>query len=321
MNFHTPVIFGRQLNLFLSIFADRYLSSKCMTKRKPRRLKKRIFTSYITSTVSITLVLFLLGLLALILLNAGRLTDYVRERIGFTLVLHDDLKDGDIRRLENQLNAQPFAREIKYIDKETAARIMQEELGEDFEGFLGYNPLFATMEVKLYAPYTNADSLAVLEKNLLQYPQVKEVFYQRSLVTVINENVRKISIFLVIFSSLMLFVFSVLINNTIRISIYAQRFIINNMLLVGATRSYVRKPFVRKSIIFGLYGSLLSSALLTAIMLTYKKEISGIINLDDLAILGTVIAIVFLAGILLSWLSTHLAVNRFLRMKFDELFY
>ena len=292
-----------------------------MTKKKPRRLKKRIITSYVTSTVSITLVLFLLGLLALILLNAGRLTDYVRERIGFTLVLHDELKDGDIRRLENQLNAQPFAREIKYIDKETAARIMQEELGEDFEGFLGYNPLFATMEVKLYAPYTNADSLAVLEKNLLQFPQVKEVFYQKSLVTVINENVRKISIFLVIFSGLMLFVFTVLINNTIRISIYAQRFIINNMLLVGATRSYVRKPFVRKSIIFGLYGSLLSSGLLVAIMLTYKKEISGIINLDDLVILGTVIAIVFVAGMLLSWLSTHLAVNRFLRMKFDELFY
>lgn len=292
-----------------------------MTKRKPRRLKKRIFTSYITSTVSITLVLFLLGLLALILLNAGRLTDYVRERIGFTLVLHDELKDEDVRRLQNQLNAQPFARETKYIDKETAAQMMQEELGEDFEGFLGYNPLFATMEVKLYAPYTNADSLAVLEKNLLQFPQVKEVFYQKSLVTVINENVRKISIFLVIFSSLMLFVFSVLINNTIRISIYAQRFIINNMLLVGATRSYVRKPFVRKSVIFGLYGALLSSGLLAAIMLTYKKEISGIINLDDLVILGTVIAIVFVAGILLSWLSTHLAVNRFLRMKFDELFY
>lgn len=305
----------------MSIFAVRHLTNKCMTKKKPRRLKKRIFTSYVTSTVSITLVLFLLGLLALILLNAGRLTDYVRERIGFTLVLHDELKEADIRRLENQLNARPFAREIKYIDKETAARIMQEELGEDFEGFLGYNPLFATMEVKLYAEYTNADSLAVLEKNLLQFPQVKEVFYQKSLVTVINENVRKISIFMVIFSALMLFVFIVLINNTIRISIYAQRFIINNMLLVGATRSYVRKPFVRKSIIFGLYGSLLSSGLLAAIMLTYKKEISGIINLDDLVILGTVIVIVFVAGIVLSWLSTHLAVNRFLRMKFDELFY
>ena len=305
----------------MSIFAVRHLTNKCMTKKKPRRLKNRIFTSYVTSTVSITLVLFLLGLLALILLNAGRLTDYVRERIGFTLVLHDELKEADIRRLENQLNARPFAREIKYIDKETAARIMQEELGEDFEGFLGYNPLFATMEVKLYAEYTNADSLAVLEKNLLQFPQVKEVFYQKSLVTVINENVRKISIFMVIFSALMLFVFIVLINNTIRISIYAQRFIINNMLLVGATRSYVRKPFVRKSIIFGLHGSLLSSGLLAAIMLTYKKEISGIINLDDLVILGTVIVIVFVAGIVLSWLSTHLAVNRFLRMKFDELFY
>ena len=186
-----------------------------------------------------TLVLFLLGLLALILLNAERLNDYVREKIGFTLVLSEELRDAEILRLEKTLSAKPFAREVIYIDKETAAKTLQEELGEDFSGFLGYNPLFATLEIKLNAEYTHADSLAVLEKNLLQLPQVTEVFYQRSLVSVINENVRKISIFLIIFSSLMLFVFSVLINNTIRISIYSQRFIIHNMLMVGADRKSV----------------------------------------------------------------------------------
>lgn len=293
-----------------------------MARQKPKkRLRKRIFTSYLTSTVSITLVLFLLGLMALILLNAERLNDYVREKIGFTLVMSDDLKEDDILRLEKRLSAEPYAKEVIYIDKETAAKTLQEELGEDFAGFLGFNPLFATLEIKLFSAYTHSDSLAVLEKNLMQLPQVKEVFYQRSLVSVINENVRKISIFLLIFSSLMLFVFSVLINNTIRISIYSQRFIINNMLLVGATRSFVRKPFVRKSILFGIYGAVFSSVLLSILMLTYKKELSGIINPDDYVVLGLVTILVFAVAIFLSWISTHLAVNRFLKMKFDELFY
>jgi len=292
-----------------------------MAKQKPKRLRKRIFTSYLTSTVSITLVLFLLGLLTLILLNAGRLNDYVREKIGFTLVLQDDLREAEILRLEKMLSAEPFAKEVIYVDKETAAKTLQDELGEDFTGFLGFNPLFATLEIKLFSEYTQADSLALLESNLLKLPQVTEVFYQRSLVSVINENVRKISIFLLIFSGLMIFVFSVLINNTIRISIYSQRFIINNMLLVGATRGFVRKPFVRKSIILGVYGAVLSGILLSALMLTYKKELSGIINPDDLLVLGLVLAVVFIAGIFLSWVSTYLAVNRFLKMKFDELFY
>jgi cell division transport system permease protein len=292
-----------------------------MGKSKPKKLKERIFTSYLTSMVSITLVLFLLGLLFLIILNAGRLSEYVREKIGFTLVLRDELKETDIERLQKNLTAEPFVKSLRYIDKETAALELQKELGEDFTGFLGYNPLFSSIEIRLFAPYTHSDSLALLEKDLMQLPQVKEVFYQRSLVSVINENVKKISIFLLIFSALMLFVFSALINNTIRISIYSQRFIINNMMLVGATRSFVRKPFIRKSILYGIYGAVLSCLLLGAFMFTYKKELSGVIDTHDFRIMGTVFLAVLFLGILLSWLSTRIAVNRFLKMKFDELFY
>lgn len=292
-----------------------------MAKTRPKRLKKRIFTSYLTTTVSITMVLFLVGLLALIFLNAGRLTDYVREKIGFTLVLNDDVKDADLQRLEKQLSAQPFVKETNYVDKEAAARIFKEELGEDFSGFLGFNPLFASIEVKLFAPYTEADSLKIIEEKMLQYPQVKEVYYQRSLVSVINDNVRKISIFLIIFCALMLFIFIALINNTIRMSVYAQRFIINNMLLVGATRAFVRRPFVRKSVAYSLYGAFFASALLSFIMFTYKEELTGVFNETDLMVLAIVIAIVFVSAILLSWISTSVSVNRFLKMKFDELFY
>ncbi|HOI48144.1 MAG TPA: permease-like cell division protein FtsX [Prolixibacteraceae bacterium] len=292
-----------------------------MSKQKPKRLKKRIFTSYVTSTVSITLVLFLLGLLVLILLNAGRLSEYVREKIGFTLVLHDDLREAEVKQLQRKLSVAPFVKETRYIDKEQAAQELTKELGEDFTGFLGFNPLFSSIEVKLFAPYTSSDSLAVLEKDLLSFPQVKEVFYQRSLVSVINDNVQKVGFFLLVFSGLMLFVFVMLINNTIRISIYSQRFIINNMLLVGATRKFVRRPFVRKSILFGVYGAFFSNALLAGLMFTYEKELSGVVDLEDLRMLGIVFLTVFVLGVILSWLSTRIAVNKFLKLKFDELFY
>lgn len=292
-----------------------------MARGKPRRLKKRIFTSYLTSTVSITLVLFLLGLLSLVMLNAERLTNYVREKIGFTLMLNHSLSDAEISRLESLLEAQPYVRAVTFIDKEEAAVQLAAELGEDFVGFLGYNPLFDAIEIKLNADWTHPDSLVVLESRLTEFPQVKEVFYQKSLVSVINENVRKLGIFLLIFSGLMLFVFSVLINNTIRISMYAQRFIINNMLLVGATHRFVRRPFVRKSLMFGFYGGLIANLLLGAIMITYKKELSGVINQEDIIVLGIVAATVFATGFLITWLSTRLAVNRFLRMRFEDLFY
>ncbi|HNQ36908.1 MAG TPA: permease-like cell division protein FtsX [Prolixibacteraceae bacterium] len=292
-----------------------------MGKSKPKKLKERIFTSWLTSMVSITLVLFLLGLLVMILFNAGRLSDYVREKIGFTLVLREDLPGQEIDKLQKALTAEPWVKSLRYIDKESAAKELETELGEDFTGFLGFNPLFSSLEVKLFAPYTHSDSLALIEKDLIQLPQVREVFYQRSLVSVINENVRRISIFLLIFSGLMLFVFSVLINNTIRISVYSQRFIINNMMLVGATRRFVRRPFVNKSIMYGIYGALLSSLLLAALMFTYKRELSGMIDFNDFLLMGLVFLIVLAMGILLSWISTHIAVNRFLKMKFDEMFF
>ncbi len=309
----------REISLLLLVITAEI--DRKMGKSKPKKMKERIITSYLTSMVSITLVLFLFGMLFLVVLNAGRLSEYVREKIGFTLLLRDELKETDIERFQKKLSTEPFVKSLRYIDKETASLELQKELGEDFTGFLGYNPLFSSIEIKLYAPYTHSDSLAVLEKNLVQLPQVKEVFYQRSLVSVINENVRKISIFLLIFSALMLFVFSALINNTIRISIYSQRFIINNMMLVGATRSFVRQPFVRKSILYGIYGAILSCLLLAALMFTYKNELSGIIHIYDFKILSLVFLMVLCLGILLSWFSTRIAVNRFLKMKFDELFY
>jgi cell division transport system permease protein len=155
----------------------------------------------------------------------------------------------------------------------------------------------------------------------MEFPQVKEVFYQQSLVSVINENVKKITVFLLIFFGLLFFVFSVLINNTIRISVYAQRFIINNMLLVGATRGFVRRPFIKRSIGLGIWGAVFSCLLLVGLMLTLMREFNAVITENDILMMGTVFLLVLTSGILLSWLSTTISVNRFLKMKFDELFY
>ena len=292
-----------------------------MGRQRPKKLRKKIITSYLTSTVSITLVLFLLGLLTLVLINAGRLSNYVKEKIGFTLVLHDNIKEVEIIRLQKLLNATDFVKTTRYVDKEDATRELQEQLGEDFTGFLGFNPLFSSIDVKLYAPYTHPDSLVVLEKDLLQYPEVKEVYYQRNLVTVINENVRKISLFLLLFSGLLALIFIALINNTIRISIYSHRFIIHTMQLVGATRHFIRRPYVQKSIFYGIVGGLIAFIIIAGILFSYKRELNGLINPFDIQMMGAVFLIIIGLGLLISWISTHMAVNKFLRMKFDELFY
>jgi cell division transport system permease protein len=263
----------------------------------------------------------MLGAFLLMLINAGRLSDYVREQIGFTLVLHDDIKETEIQRLEKVLNASDYVKSTRYIDKETAARELTEELGEDFMGFLGFNPLFASIDVKLFAAYTKSDSLFFIEKEFLEYPQVKEVYYQKDLLGVINENVSKISFFLLIVSGLTGFIFVSLINNTIRISIYSERFTINTMQLVGAARSFVRKPFLRRGLSLGIWGAFIANLLLFAAVYSFRQELGGMIDPTDLMVLGPVFILVFVLGMAISWISTWFAVNKFLKMKFDELFY
>lgn len=292
-----------------------------MKKRKPQKLKRKVFRSYLSSTVSISLVLFLMGCLSLLVLNAEKLSDYVRENIGFTLVLHEDVKEIEIIRLQKILDATDYVKSSRFVDKETAARQLQEDLGEDFQGFLGFNPLLSSIDVKLFAEYTQPDSIAILEKDFLEYPQVKEVYYQRDLVNLINENVSKISLFLIFFTILLLFIFTSLINNSIRISVYSQRFIINAMQLVGASRSFVRKPFVYKSIIYGIVGAMIANALLAAVFITYNDEFADIFKVSGYETLGFVFVVVISMGVIISWLSTLFAVNKFLRLRFDELFY
>jgi cell division transport system permease protein len=292
-----------------------------MKNKSPKPVKRRLLNAYVVSTLSITLVLFLVGMLTFLLFNARYLNQYIRENIGFTLVLDENVRDVDLLQLQKLLTAQPEVKTATYVDAGEAGKLLREELGEDFISFLGYNPLSATIDVKLYADYTHNDSLANLETKFLDFPNVEEVYYQRNLVTLINENSGKIGFILGGLAIIMVLIFMALINNTIRLSVYSKRFIINTMQLVGATRGFIRKPFVNRGILHGLIGGLIANAFLIFIILSYNRQFHEIINYRLPELLAAVFGIVVFTGIFLSWVSTTFAVNKFLRLRYDELFY
>ncbi|MFV0555401.1 MAG: cell division protein FtsX [Mangrovibacterium sp.] len=289
-----------------------------MKKNKPSGF--RIFRAYFTSTISISLVLFLVGIMSLILLNASRLSDYVQEHIGFTLVLQDNVNNADVLRLQKLISASNYVKESTYVDKEQAAKKLSEELGENFVQFLGFNPLFSSVELKLHAAYMNPDNLLMIEKELLEYPEVKDVYYQRDLVEVITQNVSKASLFLLSFTALLLFIFTALINNTVRISMHNQRFSINTMKLVGATHAFIRKPFIRQGFLSGIMGALIAIVFILLTLLSYQNNLDVAFQINTLDSTIITIAIIFIFGILIATASTFFAVNRFLRMKYEELF-
>ena len=292
-----------------------------MGKNKPQKLRKSLFSSYLTTTLSISMILFLFGLMGLLIINSQRLSDYVMENIGVTLILKDDAKEVDVMKLQKNLEATDYIKSTKYVDKEGAAVELKSELGEDFVDFLGFNPLLSSIDVTVYATYANPDSLVMLEKKLLSNPEVQEVYYQRNLVKQLNSNVKRISIILLALCLLMFIIFTALINNTIRLSIYSKRFLINTMQLVGATRSFIRRPFIVKSALHGIYGGLIACFMLLAIFFSYQKELKSFVDFQNPTAIVLLVGGIFSAGIIITVISTYFAVNKFLRMKFDQLFY
>ena len=281
---------------------------------------RRLKTSYISTVVSITLVLYVLGLLGLIIMHARKLSEHVKENIGFSIVIMDNARNAEISQLQKTLEILPAVKSTEFISSDKAAEDLMAELGEDFVEFLGYNPLFPSIEVKLHAAWANPDSLAVFEGEVLKSRIVKEVDYQKSLVHIVNENVRKIGIFLLLFGALLLVIAFSLINNTIRLSVFSKRFLIKSMQLVGATQSFIRKPFVIKGIVQGIIGAAVSIALLLLSLYAAQKSIPELINFQDIEMLLTMFALVILLGIIISWISTHFAVKKYLHIKTDYLY-
>ena len=253
-----------------------------MTKTYQKSARRKLRSSYFTTIISIALVLFVLGIIGLLLLNANRLSIYVKENLGFTILLKVNARSAEVKRLEKVLTTSDFIKSTEYIDKDRAAKELQEELGEDFVDFLGYNPLLSSIDVKLYADYTSPDSIAKIEMMLLEFPQIKEVYYQKNLVHLVHKNVNRISIVLFIFAFLLLTIAIALINNTIRLSVYSKRFLIRTMQLVGATKGFIRKPFLARGIVHGFMGAAIAIVLLAGLIYITSKELSEVVGFQIL---------------------------------------
>jgi cell division transport system permease protein len=280
----------------------------------------RLRASYITSIISIMLVLFMLGLLGLIILHGKKLSEYVRENISISVMLKDSAEDDLVLNYMKRLEKTSYVKHAEFITREEAAKELSNELGEDFVQFLGYNPLPASIDLQLRSGYANTDSIARIEKQLLSSNLVKEVVYQKSLIDQVNSNIRKITLVILSFSLILLVISIILINNTIKLSIYARRFLIRSMQLVGATETFIRLPFIRKSIIHGIIASVAAILLLTGTLYLARQRMPEIAALQDVKQFSIFFAGILVLGVLLSAFSTLFAVNKFLRMKIDNLY-
>ncbi len=281
---------------------------------------RKLRSSYFTTTISIALVLFLLGMIGLLLLNAQRVSAYVKENLCLTVTFRPDARDAEVRQIEKQLLATPQVKSVDYIDKDEAARRMEKSLGEDFLSTLRFNPLLPTMEVKLFADYTDAESMEQIAQTIRGYKPVREVNFERDVVNLIHENIRKISLVLLGFSLLMLLVAVTLINNTVRLMVYSKRFLIRTMQLVGATRSFIRRPFLLNSLLQGLIGGLVANGLLTAVIMTVSRSMPGVIGFDNTVSVAVLFGLVFLVGMLITLCSTVSSVNKYLSLRTADLY-
>jgi cell division transport system permease protein len=292
-----------------------------MTKKGEEKFqKRRLRGSYISVILSVSLVLFTLGLVGLFLLYTQKISNQVIEDIGFTIYLHDDINEVDVERLQKAIDVAPYTRLSEYISKDQAIELLKTDLGEDFMDYLDYNPLLAAIEVKVNSDYANTDSLAVIKSNLARSSKIKEVVYQESLIQKVQKNLRIAGLVMLVFSGLLLVVAIALINNSIRLSIYSRRFIIKTMQLVGATQPFIRKPFVQRGILHGIYSSLIAIMLIMGLMYYLQQILPDLIQIQDIEILAYLFVIVMALGIIISWISTSLAVRKFLRTRSSNLY-
>ena len=283
-------------------------------------LNRRILSSSASVVISLSLVLFVIGLLGLVLINAQRLSNYVKENIGFTIMLNEGVNEIEIINFQKILDAADFAKSSTFVSKEQATKDLQNDLGEDFVSFLGYSPLLASVDVKLNASYANTDSLAVIKTELNDYPVVHTIFYQENLIDKLNSNVNRLSFFLLSFCLLLFVIAFALINNTIRLSVYSKRFLIRTMRLVGATNSFIQKPFLVKGIYQGIYSSIFAIFMLIGSIQLIQSETASMLNITDLKIIGFIFILVFIFGFFLSWISTFFAVRKFIKQNESELY-
>jgi len=282
---------------------------------------RRLRTAYVSTIASISLVLLMIGILGLVLLYASKISDYVKENIGFSIIMHEEAKEFDIINFQKSIDASGYVKSTRYISKEQAAKDLEKDLGNDFLKFLGYNPLLPSIEVFLKADYANNDSIVLIEKKIMANPNVGEVVYVKSLIEQVNNNIKKISLVLMVITVVLLLIAITLINNTIRLSVFSKRFLIKSMQLIGATEGFIRKPFIIKGVIQGLIGSFITVLALIGIIYLGQKHIPELVDLHDVDMFLALFGVVFVFGILLAWVCNYFAVRKFLKIKTDYLYY
>ena len=289
---------------------------------KNRYKSKSLFDmQFITSSISTTLVLLLLGLVVFFVLTAHNMSVYVRENISFSVLISDDMKEADILKLQKKLNQEPFVKQSEYISKKQALKEQTEAMGTDPEEFLGYNPFTASLEIKLHSDYANSDSIAKIEKMIKKNSNIQDVLYRKELIDAVNENIRNISLVLLALAVVLTFISFALINNTIRLAIYSQRVLIHTMKLVGASWSFIRGPFLRKNVWSGVLAGMLADAILMGTAywaVTYEQELIQVITPEVMLI---VCGSVLVFGIVITWLCAYISMNKYLRMKANTLYY
>ena len=276
---------------------------------------------FITSSISTTLVLLLLGLVVFFVLGAHNLSVYVKENINFSILISDDMKESDILKLQKKLDKEPFVKETEYISKKQALREQTEAMGTDPQEFLGYNPFTASIEIKLHSDYANSDSIAKIEKKIKRNTNIQEVLYQKDLIDAVNDNIRNISLMLLGLAVILTFISFALINNTIRLTIYSKRFLIHTMKLVGASWGFIRRPFLRRNFWIGVLSAVIADAVLWGAaywLVSYEPELIRVIT-PEVMLLVSVAVLVF--GVLITWLCALLSINKYLRMKASTLYY
>ena len=291
------------------------------TSQEEKITRRRLRSAYLTTLVSLALVLFVTGLLLLIGLHARRLATHVKENLGFSLYFSKSAREAEILRFKKSIDTLPWIRGTQYISPEDAEQLLKQELGEDFTGFLGYNPLQACLQIRLKSEWTHPDSVKKLEATWKKNPMVLYVDYQRDLISQVNKNLNTITLVLSLLILLMMVVSVGLMNNTIRLAVYSKRFLIRSMQLVGATRGFIRKPFVLQGLLQGLISALLALFLLGMLLYSTTRQIPELVALADYQLLWTTAGVVVLLGMLVPAVAYWLAVNRYLNMKIDHLYF
>ena len=276
---------------------------------------------FITSSISTTLVLLLLGLVVFFVLGAHNLSIYVRENINFSVLISDDMKEADILKLQKKLDKEPFVKQTEYISKKQALKEQSEAMGTDPEEFLGYNPFTASIEIKLHSDYANSDSIAKIEKMIKKNTNIQDVLYQRELIDLVNDNIRNISLVLLALAVVLALISFALINNTIRLAIYSKRFLIHTMKLVGASWGFIRRPFLRRNIWSGVLAGIMADAILMGTaywLVSYEPEL---IRVRTPEVMLLVSGSVLIFGVVITFLCAYLSINKYLRMKASTLYY